>query len=86
MTYINNDNEVFYDFNMITDILQIHPSYLKREIKKYGFAATEYQKYKNRHLYSQQAIVDFIVFLVTQKKQADTDSKKVAADKNENKQ
>jgi len=37
---------------------------LKRDIKRYGFATGDYIKYKNRHLYSQNAVIDFIVFLV----------------------
>ena len=64
MTYINNDNQVYYDFNMVAHILRVHASQLKRDIKKYGFTAGDYIKYKNRHLYSQNAVIDFIVFLV----------------------
>ena len=72
MTYINNNSEVYYDFNMITDLLHFHPSYLKREIKKYGFTAGDYIKYKNRHLYTQNALVDFIIFIVKRKSIIDT--------------
>ena len=63
ITY-NNDTEVLYDFNMITDLLGSHPSYLKRAIKNYGFNSNDYIKYQNRHLYKQSAVVDFIIFLV----------------------
>jgi len=85
ITYINTNNEVYYDFNMIMDLLHFHPSYLKRVIKKYGFTPDEYIKYKNRHLYTQNALVDFIIFIVKQK--TITDARKIAATayKNKNK-
>ena len=83
MTY-NTNNEVYYDFNMIADLLHFHPSYLKREIKKYGFTSGDYIKYKNRHLYTQNALVDFIIFIVKQK--SIIDARKIAptAYKNKN--
>jgi len=64
MTYLNYNNETYYDFNMVAHILRVHVSQLKRDIKRYGFATGDYIKYKNRHLYSQNAVIDFIVFLV----------------------
>lgn len=67
ITYINNETEVYYDFNMINDILPIHTSILKREMKKYGFKKDEYVKYKNRHLYTLNSVTDFIVFLIKNK-------------------
>jgi len=66
ITY-NNDTEVLYDFNMIAELLGSHPSYLKREIKNYGFKSSEYVRYQNRHLYKQSAVVDFIIYLVKKK-------------------
>ncbi len=82
MTYINNNSEVYYDFNMIMDLLHFHPSYLKREIKKYGFTANEYIKYKNRHLYTQNALVDFIIYIVQQKSITDARRIGITAYKN----
>jgi hypothetical protein len=52
---------------MLTEIFRVHPSSLKTSIKKYGFSAKDYIKYKNRHLYSQNAVVDFVVYLVAEK-------------------
>lgn len=76
MTYTNNNNEVYYDFNTLSAILHAHPSYLKRVIKQYGFSKEGYTKYNNRYLYRQEAVIDFIVFLVTDKTKtgADIDS------------
>lgn len=64
MTYINNETEIYYDFNMITDILPIHSSLLKREMREYGFSNDQYIKYKNRHLYTLNSVADFIVYLL----------------------
>ena len=63
----NNKESAFYDFKMLTEILRVHPSFLKRAIKRYHFSTTDYILYGNRHLYRQDAIVDFVVFLVTEK-------------------
>jgi len=67
ITYINNETEVYYDFNMINHILNIHPSHLKREMGKYGFTKDQYIKYKNRHLYTLNSVTDFIVFIIKNK-------------------
>ena len=67
MTYINNENEVYFDFNMIADLLSIHPSLLKREMKKYAFTKEQYIKYKNRHLYSLNVVTDFIVYFIEER-------------------
>lgn len=75
MTYRNNLNEVFYDFTMISDIFKVHPSTLKREIKNYSFIEHDLIKYKNRYLYSQSGVVDFIAHLI--KKKLETDLSKL---------
>ena len=80
ITYTNNQNELYYDFKMIADIFRIHPSCLKRQLKKYRFTASDYVKYKNRHLYSQNAVVDFVVFLAGEQIKTAT-LKQVAVDK-----
>ena len=64
MTYKNSKNEIFYDTYLLTKILGVNLSYLKREIKKYGFSQTCYIKYNNKHLYNEAAIVDFINCLI----------------------
>ena len=64
ITY-NDGIEALYDFNMIARLIGRHPSFLKREIKNYGFNESEYVIYQNRHLYKQSAIVDFIIYLAT---------------------
>jgi len=74
MTYINYNNEVYYDFNTLTEILRVHPSYLKRAIKQYGFSKDDYTEYNNRYLYSQNAVIDFIVFLVAEKVKTGADN------------
>ena len=67
MTYINHNNEVYYDFNTLAEIFHVHPSYLKRVIKQYGFSKKDYTRYNNRYLYSQDAVIDFVIFLITEK-------------------
>ncbi len=71
ITYQDNFNSTYYDFKTLTEILRVHPSYLKREIKKYGFTNTDYVRYNNRYLYSQNAVINFIVYLVKEKLTAD---------------
>ncbi len=82
MTYRNNLNEVFYDFTMISDIFGVHASTLKREIKNYSFVEDDLIRYKNRYLYSQSGVVDFIVYLVKKKLQTDLSRLERAVDKN----
>lgn len=77
MTYTNNNNEVFYDFKMIAELLRVHPSYLQREMKKYSFSASDYVRYQNRHLYTQNAVIDFVIFLV--KDDVSTDIRRLEA-------
>lgn len=67
MTYTTNKNEVFYDFNMIAELLRVHPSSLKRAIKKYAFNESDYIRYQNRNLYSQDAVIDFTIYIITNK-------------------
>ena len=67
ITYQTNKNEVFYDFRMLAEILRVNPSYLKRAIKNYGFSTKDFIKYKNRHLYRQNEVIDFVVYLVAEK-------------------
>lgn len=74
MTYINYNNEVYYDFNTLAEILRVHPSFLKRAIKQYGFSKDEYTKYNNRHLYNENAVIDFIVFLVAERVKTDANN------------
>ena len=64
MTYKNSKNEIFYDIHLLTQILGVNLSYLKREMKKYGFAKSSYIKYNNKHLYTEAVIIDFINSLV----------------------
>ena len=40
INYIDN-GQIYYDARMIQDILQVNLSYLKREMKKYGFSTDE---------------------------------------------
>jgi len=81
ITYQTSKNEVFYDFKMLTDILRVHPSYLKRVIKRYGFLETDYIKYKNRHLYHEKAVVDFVTYLVAEKLKTELRRMEKAVDK-----
>ena len=64
MTYKNSKNEIFYDTYLLTKILGVNLSYLKREMKKYQFPRSSYIKYNNKHLYTEAAIIDFINSLV----------------------
>lgn len=64
MTYKNSKNEIFYDTHLLTKLLGVNSSYLKREIKRHGFSQTSYIKYNNKHLYTEEAIIDFINCLI----------------------
>jgi len=66
---------------MLSAILRVHPSYLKRKIKKFGFTDTDYISYCNRHLYSQNSVVDFIVYLAKEKLYTDLHKSEQAAQK-----
>ena len=83
ITYQNTSNEAFYDFKMLTDILRVHPSYLKSSIKKYGFTKKDFIKYQNRHLYSQNAVIDFVVYLAAEKLKTELRKMEVAVNKNQ---
>jgi len=82
MTYRNNNNGIYYDFAMLTDLLHIHPSSLKRELKEHTFSDDELLKYKNRHLYSQNGVVGFILYLAERKLQTDLRKLERAVNKN----
>ena len=71
ITYNNNQDETCFDSTMIAEILQMHPSSLKRELKQFNFSGSNLIKYKNRHLISKDGLVDFILFLVRKKLQTD---------------
>ncbi len=71
ITYKNNQDETCFDSTMIAEILQMHPSSLKRELKQFNFSTSNIIKYKNRHLISKDGLVDFILFLVRKKLQTD---------------
>ncbi len=79
MNYLNN-NIYYYDTRMIQDILRVNLSHLKREMKKYGFSSEDYIRHKNLHLYNQEALIEFIVFLTNEKHVAASR----AADKKDN--
>ena len=81
MTYRNNMNEAYYDFTMIADFLNIHPSILKRELKQFPFLGDNMLKYKNRHLYSQDGVVDFVVYLTEKKLRTDLKRLEAAVEK-----
>jgi hypothetical protein len=81
ITYQNSTNEAFYDFEMLMNILRVPPSYLKRVIKNYGFSEMDFIKYKNRHLYRQNAVIDFVVYLVSEKLKTELHKMEKAVDK-----
>jgi len=81
ITYQTSKNEVLYDFKMLTDVLRVHPSYLKRVIKEYGFKETDYIRYKNRHLYCENAVVEFVTYLVAEKLKTELRKMEKAVDK-----
>ncbi len=56
--------EKLYDTNTLRIILKVSPSYLKREIRKYGFKDEDCVKYKNLTLYREMSVLKFINHLV----------------------
>ncbi len=64
ITYNNNLTERLYDINMIKDLLGLNLSFLKRQIKGYNFPPESYIKYKNKHLFKEEPLIDFIDYLV----------------------
>ena len=82
ITYINTNHEPLYDFTMVSELLRVNPSYLKRVIKKYNFKETDCIMYKNRYLYTQSSIVDLVAFLVVNR--LTTDVRKLEALVNKN--
>ena len=82
MTYRNNNNAIYYDFSMLADLLRMHPSILKKELKGHTFLDDELLKYKNRHLYSQNGVVGFILYLAERKLQTDLRKLERAVNKN----
>ncbi len=83
ITYTNTKNELLYDFTMVAELLRVNSSYLKRAVKKYSFKENDCIKYKNRYLYTQSAIVDLVVFLVTNRLITDVRRLEASVNKNE---
>lgn len=81
ITYQDNTKKTYYDFTMLASILRVHPSNLKRAMKGYGFTDNDFIKYNNRHLYSENAVVEFIVYLVKGKLYAELRKTEQAAQK-----
>ena len=66
ITYFNNQ-ETFFDFNMVTQLLQVHPSTLKRVLRDFNFPSGTKLKYKNRHLYSHRGVIELLKFMTENK-------------------
>ena len=81
ITYHDYTNGIYYDFQTLASILRVTPSYLKRAISKYGFDESDFIRYNNRHLYAENAVVDFIIYLIIEKLYADLHHAEVATKK-----
>ena len=64
MKYTIHTGENYIDALTLKRLLQIEPSKLKREIKKY-FKPEDFIKYNNKHLYKEDAVIGFIYYLLT---------------------
>ena len=71
MKYVDTNHEIYYDRYMLQQILSVNLSSLKEKMKRYNFPQNSYIKYQNKHLYKEQAVLDFIVFLVTHRLEND---------------
>jgi hypothetical protein len=71
MKYSNNNQEKFYDMHMLNEILQVNISFLKRQMKLYQFPISSYIKYQNKHLFTEPAVIDFIIYLAKQRAEKD---------------
>ena len=58
----------YYDTSMISNILKMSKSKLKRELASYTLADGDYLVYNNRFLLTQKAVTGFIYHLVTKNK------------------
>ena len=65
MKYTIHTGENYIDALTLKRLLQIDPSKLKREIKKY-FKPEDFIKYNNKHLYKEDAVIGFIYYLLTE--------------------
>lgn len=63
MRYTTHTGEKYIDTITLKQVLQIEPSKLKREMKKY-FTIEDYIKYNNKHLYKEEAVIDFICHIL----------------------
>ena len=64
MKYTIHTGENYIDALTLKSLLQIEPSKLKREMKKY-FKPEDFIKYNNKHLYKEDAVIGFITYLLT---------------------
>lgn len=68
IVYINVDkNQCLFDTTMLSKLLRISPSKVKRECLLFGFNADDYVMYKNRFLFKEDAVIRFMDFLVEKK-------------------
>lgn len=55
INFVNEKNEIFYDFETLRKLLRTNKSKLYRMIKKYEIK--EASKYKNKHLYNEEFVL-----------------------------
>jgi len=60
-------NENYYDCSMIQERLNINRSVLQNLMNQYHFNSNDYVVYKNRFLYSESSLVNFIEHILKRK-------------------
>jgi|GEM_PF-3198181 len=60
-------NENYYDCSMIQERLNINRSVLQNLINQYHFNSNDFVVYKNRFLYSESSLVNFIEHILKRK-------------------
>lgn len=63
MKYTTHTGENYIDTLTLKRLLRIEPSKLKREIKKH-FKKEDFIRYNNKHLFREDAVIDFIGYLL----------------------
>ena len=63
----NISNENYYDCSMIQERLNINRSVLQNLMNQYDFNSNDYVVYKNRFLYSESSLINFIEHILKRK-------------------